>query len=47
VFLLHLSGHKSLTAEASGSMVTKGLHTELAYNLSSTKHVSLRHEMGA
>lgn len=42
VFPLHLAGHKSLTAQASGSMVTKGLHTELAYSLSGTKHV--RHQ---
>ncbi|WIA22148.1 hypothetical protein OEZ85_004484 [Tetradesmus obliquus] len=39
VFPLHLAGHKSLTAQASGSMVTKGLHTELAYSLSGTKHI--------
>lgn len=39
VFPLHLAAHKSLVAEFRGSLVTKSLHTELVYNLSSTKHV--------
>ncbi|GLI69977.1 hypothetical protein VaNZ11_014629, partial [Volvox africanus] len=39
-FLVHLAGYRALTAESSGRLNTKSLHTELIYNISGTKHVA-------
>ncbi|GIL43906.1 hypothetical protein Vafri_1493 [Volvox africanus] len=38
-FLVHLAGYRALTAESSGRLNTKSLHTELIYDISGTKHV--------
>lgn len=40
-FPLHVAAHKALTAQARGKLATTSLHTELVFNMSGSKHVSL------
>jgi hypothetical protein len=47
LFLLQLAAHKALESERMQRRTTRSLHTELVFNMSGSKHVSIVYALRA